>query len=120
MKRGIQLSSREGVMPGMYDVRGSDVEARPATKSETRCAGAIWCSPPMRRASSSNSCWNFSPASTPHWGSRWAKSSRRTSVTSPELAKGEVRPLGDMPLTTDCAASVMAGTMKPPGHMQKE
>ena len=25
-----------------------------------------------------------------------------------------------MPLTTDCAASVMAGTMNPPGHMQNE
>ena len=38
----------------------------------------------------------------------------------PELAKGDVRPLGDMPFTTDCEASVIAGTMNPPGHMQNE
>ncbi len=41
MNPGIHRSSREGTMPGMYDVAGSDPLARPATKSDTRCAGAI-------------------------------------------------------------------------------
>ena len=48
------------------------------------------------------------------------KSASRTSVTKPELAKTEFRPLGDIPFTTDSAASVIAGTMNPPGHIQNE
>ena len=38
---GIHLSSREGTTPGIYEVRGSEPLARPATKSATRWAGAI-------------------------------------------------------------------------------
>ena len=35
------------------------------------------------------------------------------------VGKGESRRAGDMPLTTTSSFSVAAGTMNPPGHMQK-
>ena len=38
----------------------------------------------------------------------------------PELAKGELRWDADMPLTTQVSGVLPAGTMCPPGHIQKE
>ena len=43
-----------------------------------------------------------------------------TVTTRAELAKGESRREKDMPLTTISEASVVAGTICPPGHMQNE
>ena len=38
----------------------------------------------------------------------------------PLFANGESRRASDMPLTTTASASVVAGTIQPPGHMQNE
>ena len=57
------------------------------------------------------------PASTPC--GIGPKSAARTSTTRPELAKGESRLDRLMPLTTTPSGSVAAGTIQPPGHMQK-
>ena len=48
------------------------------------------------------------------------RSSGSTDVTMPELAKGESRRLMLMPLTTISPGAVAAGTISPPGHIQKE
>ena len=42
------------------------------------------------------------------------------STTIPELANLLLRLDGDMPFTTTSPLAVAAGTINPPGHMQKE
>ena len=41
------------------------------------------------------------------------------STTIPELLHREPRLEGDIPLTTTCSGPLAAGTINPPGHMQK-
>ena len=48
-----------------------------------------------------------------------SKSSGCISTTIPELLHRDPRLEGDIPLTTTCSGPLAAGTMNPPGHMQK-
>src|SRR5436309_1125867 len=106
-------------MPGRYEHRGRSDEARPSTKSTSRCAGATRRPPPATNAACSSAVWKAIPASTPSVRCG-ARSSGVTSTTMPALAKPSPRLEGDQPLTTTSSPLVAAGQITPPGHMQNE
>ena len=80
---------RAGLRSAGHEIRPAAAPGRPAGRR------------PACRPARSSCCWNRSPAKGPCSERRCSKSDRRTSVTIPELAKTELRPDGDMPLTTD-------------------
>ena len=91
-----------------------------------RCAGAVWRLPPCNQHWRSNSSWKCSTASSGKVSSAslfnrssLMMSSGCISTTIPELLHRDPRLDGDIPLTTTCSGPLAAGTMNPPGHMQK-
>ena len=91
---------------------------RPARKSSSRWAGARNRPPPARNAARSIRALELDAGQRA--GARPGRSRRRaTETTSPAFANGESRRDRLMPLTTTPSGSVAAGTIQPPGHMQK-
>ena len=79
--------------------------------------GAAKLPPPARNAACSIRRCSSTPASGP--AAAGPKSAAATVTTRPAFANGESRRDRLMPLTTTPSASVAAGTIQPPGHMQK-